>query len=195
MTDQVTKLAEQVMRLLNGGDYSPSDSKWDIREIAIAVEQASAKLIRLRTFEEYRSGEPNSPGQYLATFTGIPIQRDTTRNLSYIDIPAKYISLPKGRGVHSIGPEGNEFVKYIPLDAGALNFTNIRQAPFLQGNSGYWLEGSNAYFSNELKGNVVIKLITGSDLVADMESDIVTQVYSIYRTEKLEDKVINAQEE
>lgn len=193
MTEQINKLAEQVMRLLNGGDYSPSESKWDIREIAIAVEQASAKLIRLRTFEEYRSGEPNSLGQYLATFTGIPIQQDPIRNLSYIDIPSKYISLPKGRGVNSIGPEGNEFVKYIPIDS--LNFTNIRQAPFLQGNSGFWLEGSRAYFSNELTGNVVVKLITGSDLVADMESDIVTQVYSVYSTEKPEDKVINAKEE
>lgn len=195
MTEQINRLSEQVMRLLNGGDYSPSESKYDIREIAIAVEQASAKLIRLRTFEEYRMGESNSLGQYLATFTGQEIKRDTVRNLSYIDIPAKYISLPKGRGVHSIGPEGNEFVKYIPLDAGALNFTEIRQAPFLQGNSGYWLEGMKAYFSNELKGNAVIKLITGADLVADMESDIVTQVYSIYRTEKPEDKIINAQEE
>lgn len=195
MTDQINKLAEQVMRLLNGGDYSPSESKWDIREVAIAVEQASAKLIRLRTFEEIRFGDSNSLGQYLATFTGQEIKRDTVRNLSYIDIPAKYISLPKGRGVHSIGPEGNEFVKYIPLDAGALNFTNIRQAPFLQGNSGYWLEGSKAYFSNELSGNAVIKLITGAGLVADMESDIVTQVYSLYRTEKPEDKTINAQEE
>lgn len=195
MTDQVNRLSEQVMRLLNGGDYSPSESKWDIREVAIAVEQASAKLIRLRTFEEWRTGESNSLGQYLATFTGQEIKRDTVRNLSYIDIPAKYISLPKGRGVHSIGPEGNEFVKYIPLDAGALNFTNIRQAPFLQGNSGYWLEGRKAYFSNELSGNVVIKLITGSDLVADMEADIVTQVYSVYRTEKPEDELINAKEE
>lgn len=195
MTDQINKLAEQVMRLLNGGDYSPSESKWDIREVAIAVEQASAKLIRLRTFEEIRFGDSNSLGQYLATFTGQEIKRDTVRNLSYIDIPAKYISLPKGRGVHSIGPEGNEFVKYIPLDAGALNFTQIRNAPFLQGNSGYWLEGSKAYFSNELSGNAVIKLITGAGLVADMESDIVTQVYSLYRTEKPEDKIINAQEE
>lgn len=195
MTEQINKLAEQVMRLLNGGDYSPSESKYDIREIAIAVEQASAKLIRLRTFEEWRTGESNSLGQYLATFTGQEIKRDTIRNLSYIDIPAKFISLPKGRGVHSIGPEGNEFVKYIPVGVGALNFVGIRQAPFLQGNSGYWLEGSKAYFSNELKGNVVIKLITGADLVADMESDIVTQVYSLYRTEKPEDKIINAQEE
>jgi len=195
MTEQINKLAEQVMRLLNGGDYSPSESKWDIREVAIAVEQASAKLIRLRTFEEWRTGESNSLGQYLATFTGQEIKRDTVRNLSYVDIPAKYISLPKGRGVHSIGPEGKEFVKYIPVGAGALNFASIRQAPFLQGNSGYWLEGSKAYFSNELSGNVVIKLITGADLVADMESDIITQVYSLYRTEKPEDKTINAQEE
>lgn len=183
------------MRLLNGGDYSPSESKYDIREIAIAVEQASAKLIRLRTFEEWRTGESNSLGQYLATFTGEEIKRDTTRNLSYVDIPAKFISLPKGRGVHSIGPEGNEFVKYIPIDAGALNGFNIRQAPFLQGNTGFWLEGMKALFSNEISGNAVIKLITGSDLVADMESDIVTQVYSLYRTEKPEDKIINAQED
>lgn len=195
MTDQINRLADQVMRLLNGGDYSPSESKFDIREIAIAVEQASAKLIRLRTFEEYRMGESNSLGQYLAVFTGQEIKQDATRNLSYVDIPSKYISLPKGRGVNSIGPEGDEFVKYIPLDAGALNFANIRHAPFIQGNSGYWLEGMKAYFSNELKGNVVIKLITGADLVADMESDIIAQVYSIYRTEKPEDKIINAQEE
>jgi len=195
MTDQVNRLAEQVMRLLNGGDYSPSESDFDIREIGIAVEQASAKLIRLRTFEEYRSVESNSFGQYLAVFTGQIIKKDTVRNLSYIDIPAKYISLPKGRGVHSIGPEGNEFVKFIPLDAGALNFTNIRQAPFIQGNSGYWLEGSKAYLTSELAGNTIVKLITGSSLVSDMESDIVAQVYSMYRTEKPEDKIINAVEE
>lgn len=195
MTEQVNRLAELVMRLLNGGDYSPSDSQWDIREIAIAVEQASAKLIRLRTFEEYRTGESNSLGQYLATFTGITVQQDQTRNLSYIELPSKYISLPKGRGVNSIGPEGNEFIKYIPLDAGALNFTSIRQAPFIQGNTGYWLEGGKALFSNKIEGNLVVKLITGGDLVADMESDIVAQVYSIYRTEKPEDKIINAQQE
>lgn len=192
--DQITRLAEQVMRLLNGGDYNPSDSKWDIREIEIAVGQASAKLIRLRIFEEYRSGEPNSFGQYLATFVGEEIKRDKTRNLSYIDIPAKYISLPKGRGVHSIGPEGNEFIKYIPIDAGMLSFTDIRTAPFLQGNAGFWLEGSKAFFTKEISGNAVVKLITGNDLVADMETDIVTQVYSVYRTEKPEDKVIDAKD-
>ncbi len=192
--DQVSNLSEQVMRLLNGGDYNPSDSKWDIREIELAVEQASAKLIRLRTFEEYRSGEPNSFGQYLATFSET-IKRDEVRNLSYIDIPARYISLPKGRGVQSIGPEGNEYIKYIPLDSGSLNFTNIRNAPYLQGNSGFWLEGMKAFLTNELQGNVVVKLITGASLVADMESDIVNQVYSIYRTEKPEDKIINATEE
>jgi len=195
MSDQITKIAEQVMRLLNGGDYSVSESKWDIREIELSASQYASKLIRMRAFEEYAMGEGQSFGQYLATFVGEEIKRDTVRNLSYIDIPEKFISLPKGRGVHSIGPEGNEFVKYIPCNPDVLNFTGTRNAPFLQGNVGYWVEGMKALFTEEIKGKVIVKLITGAELVKDMESDIVAQVYQLYRTEKPEDKLINANEQ
>ena len=195
MTDQVNRIAEQVMRLLNGGDYSVSESKWDIREIELSTSQYASKLIRMRAFEEYAIGEGQSFGQYLATFVGEEIKRDTVRNLSYIDIPEKFISLPKGRGVHSIGPEGNEFVKYIPCNPDVLNFTGTRNAPFLQGNVGYWVEGMKALFTEEIKGKVIVKLITGAELVKDMESDIVAQVYQLYRTEKPEDKLINANEQ
>lgn len=195
MSEIITRLAEQIMRLLNGGDYSVSDSKWDIREIELAVEQFASKLIRLRVFEDYAMGEEMAVGQYLATFTGEPVKKDSVRNLSYIDIPVQYINLPKGRGIQSIGPEANESLKYIPCESGIMSYTNLRQAPFLQGNIGYWTEGQKAFFTSDITGNVIIKLVTGQNVIADMESDIVNQVYFIYRTEKPEDKVINANEE
>lgn len=192
------QIAEQVLRILNGGDYSVSDSKWDIREIELVVSQNTAKLVRNRIYEQYSLGEADSLGQYIATFRGVPVKNDAERNLKYIDIPAKYLSLPKNRGVNSIGPEKNEFVKFIPCDIGILNFYGTRNVPFLQGNTGYWLEGLKAYFTKEVTGPLVVKLVTTADvdenIPDDMQSDIIVMTLAYFQA-KPEDKLNNANED
>jgi hypothetical protein len=193
------QIAEQVLRILNGGDYSVSDSKWDIREIELVVSQNSAKLFRNRIYEQYTLGEGNSLGQYVATFRGVPVKDDTDRNLKYIDIPAKYLSLPRERGVNSIGPEKNEFVKFIPCELGILNIYGTRNAPFLQGNTGYWVEGMKAYFTkDDTKGPLVVKLVTTDtveeNIPEDLQADIIALTLQYFQA-KPEDKLNNANED
>jgi hypothetical protein len=192
----IKQVAEQILRILNGGDYNVADSKWDIREIELLVGQVTSKLVTKSIYEKYLLGERDSFGQYLTTFFGVPVKKYESRNLFYIDIPAKYISLPRNGGVNSIGPEANEFVKYIPCEVGILNMYGTRDVPFLQGNVGYWLEGMKAYFTREVVGPLVVKLHTTSDIEAnvpeEMQADVILACLQILQGAKPEDKLNDA---
>jgi hypothetical protein len=184
------QLAEQVLIILEG---KPSgDNKHTLNEIMLLVEQQLAYQMKMNLFSNYKLGEQINPGQYIATFEGVPRKNNAGRNRNYIDLPARYLDLPYGKGVWSIGPMGNDYTKYIPLRLGAANFTTTQDAPFLQGNIGFEVEGLRAYFIGTVPASFIVQLVTPDlvdiNITADMDMDVINSVIRLLSVEKASDK-------
>jgi hypothetical protein len=185
------QLAEQIMIILEG---KPSgDVKHSFAEIELLVEQQLAYQMKINLFTNYKLGEQINPGQYIATFEGVPVKNNADRNRNYIDLPARYVDLPGGKGVWSIGPMGNDYAKYIPLKLGTTNFYSLDDAPFLQGNVGYEIEGLKAYLIGAPSAHLhLVQLVTPSavdlNITADMDSQVIQSVVQILSQENDSDK-------
>jgi hypothetical protein len=185
------QLAEQILIILEG--KLSGDNKHTINEIILFVEQQLAYQMKVNLFSNYKLGEPMNPGQYIATFEDCPVKNNSARNRNYIDLPARYVDLPKNRGVWSIGPMGNDYEKYIPVPLGAANFTTTHDAPFLQGNVGYEIEGLKAYLIGEPSSFLhLVQLVTPSDvdlnITADIDMLVIQDVLKLLMVEKPSDK-------
>lgn len=185
------QLAEQILIILEG---KPSgDTKYSINEIMLLVEQQLAYQMKMNLFSNYKLGEQINPGQYITTFEDCPVKNNSGRNRNYIDLPARYVDLPGGKGVWSIGPMGNDYTRYIPLKLGAANFYSISDAPFLQGNIGFEVEGLKAYLIGAPSAFLhLVQLVTPSlvdiNITADMDMDVISSVVRILSQEKDSDK-------
>ncbi len=189
-----TQLAEQILKVLEG---RPSgDAKFSFREIELMVEQELATQIKINLFSNYKVGEAINPGQYLVTFEDVPVKHSESRNRDYIDLPARFIDLPGGKGVWSIGPMGNDWNKFIPLKSGATNFASIDNVPFLQDNVGYEIEGMRAMFTKEMINSslteCLVQLVTSNvpdiNVTGDMDISIINGVLAILTGENASDK-------
>ncbi len=87
---------------------------------------------------------------------------------------------------------GNDYEKYLPLRLGAANFTTISDAPFLQGNTGFEVEGTRAYFIGTVPSHCLIQLVTPDlvdiNITADMDMQVISSVVQILSVEKDSDK-------
>jgi hypothetical protein len=173
--DKKKQLAEQIWKILDG--KLVQDSKYSFAEIELMVEQQLAYQMKASLFSGYKVGEAINPGQFITTFESVPVQTNSARSRKYIELPARYVDLPGGKGVWSIGPMGDDYTKYIPLRLGAANFTTIDDSPFLQGNIGYEVEGMTAYFtSNSAPATVLVQLVTPNTLELNIPADFDTLV-------------------
>lgn len=185
------QLSEQILIILEG---KPSgDVKHSLAEIELLVEQQLAYQMKINLFTNYKLGEQINPGQYITTFEDCPVKNNSGRNRNYIDLPARYVDLPGGKGVWSIGPMGNDYGRYIPLRLGAANFTTIHDTPFLQGNVGYEIEGLKAYLIGAPTAFLhVVQLVTPSNvdlnITADMDMEVISSVVKILSVENDSDK-------
>lgn len=193
--DKKTQLAEQIIKILEG--RLSKDMKYSFREVELMVEQELALQIKINLFSNYKVGEAINPGQYLVTFEDVPVKRSESRNRDYIDIPARFVDLPGGKGLWSIGAMGNDYNKFIPLKAGSANFTTIYQVPFLQDNVGYEVEGMRAMFTKDLINagidSCLVQLVATNtpeiNITSDMDMMVIKGVLEILGIEKQSDKV------
>ena len=193
--DKKRQLAEQIQKVLDG--RVTKDSKFTLQEIELLIEQAFADAVKTTLFDNYRVGEAIAPGQFIVTFESVPVKRSETRNRDYIDIPARFVSLPGNKGLWSIGPMGNDFTKFIPVSLGATNFTTVYATPFLQGNIGYELEGLKAFFTQDIKSTLpscIVQLVTAStdvdfNISPDIDMIVIKSVLQILGVEGPTDKV------
>lgn len=193
--DKKRQMAEQILKVLEG---QPSkDNKYTINEIELMVEQQYAYQIKVSLFSSYKVGEAINPGQYVVTFEDVPVKTSITRKRDYIDLPARFVDLPGGRGLWSIGPMGNDYDKFIPLKLGSANFSKVYNVPFLQDNVGFELEGLRAYFTKDLIVNnltsCLVQLVTPADpnfnIPADFDMSVIQGVLTLLGIEKEPDNV------
>jgi hypothetical protein len=192
--DKKKQLTEQIFKILEG--KPTGDAKYSLKQIELLVEQQLAYQMKINLFSNYKIGEAINPGQYLTTFEDVPVKTNTGRNRDYINLPARFVDLPGGKGVWSVGPMGNDYDKFIPLKSGAANFSKVFNTPFLQGNIGFEVEGLKVYFSEKIINdieNCLVQLVTPDsvdiNITADMDVAVIGGVLQILSVEAPSDKI------
>lgn len=199
------KISEQVVRLLNGGEI-PVSTKVKINEVKIAVEQVLNKMLKMEYLNvNIPSSEFIPNGASVATYTGIAIEQYGTRSKS--TLPAMPLKLPRGIGVYQIFDPANMDCPFIPLEMG--QFGLLKSQPLINdllGWTGYEWYGTDIIYTKDLTQpspiTVTIRLVVldisqydDYDILpvpADMEWDIIQEVYKLYATEPIGDKLVDS---
>jgi hypothetical protein len=192
---QKYQLAEQIHRMLDGG--APSiDSVYDPREIELLVDQVLSMYIKKDILENMTIGEYGTKDQYVVTYTNLAVLKDEDRNLFYTVIPAKYMTLPGGRGLQSVGPMGNEFDKFIPIGYGGANFSRSRGTPLVQNNVGFWAENGKVFYNVDMSvrniSKVIMQLITteGDVMIPlDLQAQVIDAVVNMLKPNQVPDNL------
>ena len=111
------KIAEQVLRIVNGGDPT-EDSSIDIREVMILVDQERDSLIKSEIMDwmytkstTTAKGELEIDGGWISQAT-VPIVRDASRNGALVGaLDFSYVSLPNDMGIQRVENVINRFTK------------------------------------------------------------------------------------
>jgi hypothetical protein len=111
------KIAEQVLRIVNGGDPT-EDSSIDIREVMILVDQERDSLIKSEIMDwmytkstTTAKGELEIDGGWISQAT-VPIVRDASRNGALVGaLDFSYVSLPNDMGIQRVENVITRFTK------------------------------------------------------------------------------------
>ncbi|MES2287386.1 MAG: hypothetical protein V4547_16960 [Bacteroidota bacterium] len=208
----IYRLAEQALSLIEGGDLKAASSL-SINEIKIACGQVINAILKTDYLTiNGKMGEVIPNGSVLALYENIPCE--TNNGKSQATLPIKPYKLPRNMGVWGVYPkyandQNYEYDKeFIPLQMGQGSL--IKSQPLLNdllGNVGYECYGDKLYFTKDIKSlfpDVVlaIRLVIMDisqygdyDMLpvpGEYEWDIITQVYKMYSTQPIPDKVVDA---
>lgn len=186
------KLAEQIIRLLDGGDPS-DDSKHDKRAIILHIEQAVAFLVKGNFLKTLLVADTGIDSHYISTFRNVEVLRDDELEMSYSEIPHSYIELPKDKGIHLVCAMKAQDVPYVPVRNGSQALYSHSAASNLEGRTGFWPEAKRIYYTKDIFTagckKVLMKLIVPSPsnvddddsypISTDMELPVINQVLQL----------------
>lgn len=199
------RLAEQAVRLLNGGEI-PVASKVKINEAKLAVEQVLNKMLKMEYLNvNIPSAEFIPNGASVATYEGIEVVQYGTRSKS--TLPAMPLKLPRGIGVYQIFDPANMDCPFIPLEMG--QYGMLKSQPLINdllGWTGYEWYGTDIIYTKDLTQPdpievtmrlVVLDISQYSDydilpVPADMEWDVIQEVYKLFSSEPVADKLVDS---
>lgn len=205
------RIAEQVMEIIKGGDYSVSSSV-DIRSVMELVGQVTNTELKAEYYGPHiGSGEVNPNGLIKAVYPAIKVVRDG--NFSRIQLPTMPIKMPMNMGCYEITKEGDLLGQYqfIPVPSGmwallsgfSITSDVLRQICYVN-------EGLDVIFNKEIISlydikNVRVKLVVADTrnmseheplpIPADMESKVVTIVANFFKAQGPGDPVVDSSAE
>ena len=208
----IYRLAEQVLSLVEGGDPKAASSI-SIPEIKIACGQVINAILKtdyLTVNGSLNEVIPN--GSVLGLYEGIEVI--SSNGKSQATLPIKPQKLPRNMGLWAIYPkyytDGNyEYDKeFIPLQMGQGSL--IKSQPLLNdllGQVGYECFGDKVFFTKNIKAlfpdvvlamrMVIMDISQYGDydplpILPEMEWEVVSQVYKMYSTQPIPEKVEDA---
>lgn len=109
-------LAEQIMRILAGGDLKP-DRNIDIREVMMYLDQTRDDLVVQSLRTNIKNGEYDIDPSWLSYYPSVAVGEDTATGKKCVTIPASRLSLPKDMGLYQVSTIDQDSI-FIPVRAG-----------------------------------------------------------------------------
>lgn len=153
------------------GGISPDYKKFHPSVIQRALDLALSQLIALEVKEQQRQGDFVLESAWVKTFEGQQspkIKYDKYRDMCYIILPARIISLSRNAGLREISWPQGITAPFRIIDAQAWSvFSNLEAGELPQGVYYAQMEGNRVYFPTMprrfVNKRVTVKMICGSD--------------------------------
>lgn len=206
MATTIYRLAEEIKKLLDGGD-NPAASDISINEIKIAVGQVANSLLKTDYLQvNTRIGETIPNGAMLGYYPDLVVE--SWKGKSRVKLPIKPLKLPRDMGVWSIFPSDQPDKEFIPLQMG--QWSLLQSQPLLNnllGQVGRETYGEYVLFTKDITipGETVtvdmrlvimdIALYGDYDilpLIPEMEWQIKQEVVKLYSGEPVPDKLVDS---
>ena len=201
------RLAEQIFGIIEGGDPGAASSI-SINELIISVGQVINAKQKAEYFDRnVPMGESIPNGTVLGLYQSVAVVQDGT-GYSKCTLPIKPLNLPRNMGVWSVYPAGQQDKEFIPLQMGQINL--LRSQPMINdllGQVGYEVLGETLRFTQDLtNGGTQTATVDMRLAVLDMDQyddytmlpippewewDIIKEVYAMYSTQPIPDKVVD----
>lgn len=212
MATTLFRLAEEVKRLLDGGD-SPIASNTTINEIKISVVQVLHQLLKIDYLKvNGKMNEMIPNGSVLALYENIEVVSSNGKSKS--TLPIKPMKLPRNMGVFAIYPKyetNNNYEldkEFIPLQMG--QGALLRSQPMINdllGQVGYENFGMEILYTKDIKAlfpDIVVAMrLAIMDIsqygdydpipvLPEMEWQIKNEVFKLYSGEPIPDKLVDS---
>lgn len=196
MNTSKKQLAEQVIRFLSGGNTT-NDEELDLRELILYVSQALASIVRIRYYQNKAEGDDYINGLFIYSFKNVLVQKDEDLNQYYAELPASTMDLPNDSAVHFVGYMQDQSKPIRRVPNGFIGISDGLSAGYLEGNSGFYVEGRNIYIVNIKKGEdpckLLIKLVVAFGdidedkeifMPLDVQDEIIAKAVQLYGVQK-----------
>lgn len=146
----VNILSEQVNRIYSR--YLDKDNeKLDIREVRLMVVQVINSLFKVE-----KAARMDVVGASIATYEET---RKESGGVYYVDLPVSPISLPKEQGIHRVFQKNCPWRPYVPIRSGDFDIVQGTPMEFIEGQTGYYLDGMRIVFTKKVPEDIVLKLV------------------------------------
>lgn len=201
------RLAEQSFALIEGND-PPAASSIGFNELKLSAMQVINKILKTEYFAiNGKIGEAIPNGSVLGLYENISVVPYSNAK-SKATLPIKPLSLPRNMGVFSVYRTADPTNEFIPLQMGQSNL--LQSQPMinnLMGQIGYEVFGNEVVFTKDLTQLYPDETLSMRLAVLDMsqygdydmlplppeyEWDIITEIYKMYTTQPVPDKVVDS---
>jgi hypothetical protein len=181
------KLGEQLIKTLNAGSNN-SDVKITMPQAMLYVGQARNVMIKELLYSNYANfGEFDVPHDFLSEFIVTPVENEYGQVMS--SLPAHPIGgIHQDMGIYHVSYPNDEPNAFAPLKSGWSAMYAGMASQNLEGRSGYYPQGDKIYFTEDVSGDVLIRMIADSadigerdffPITPDMESEVLGRAVSI----------------
>jgi hypothetical protein len=196
-------LAEQVLRNLTGGNPS-AGSRWDLREIEMAIGQNISSKLKVSHFQETMvAGETIPEGLKIAVYDDniVPVPY---KGKSKVTLPAIPVSLPRNMGIFHVGPKDDPHCGYIPLMTGQYaQVSKLVGMSDMLGQVSYEPREKELLFSKDISGTELMILLVIMDInkydefsplpiPQDMENQVVLEVTEAFMGRGEPNKIVES---
>lgn len=206
MATTIYRIAEEIKRLLDGGDI-PLASSVSIPEIKIAVGQVANSLLKTEYFQvNIKGGELIPNGAVIGYYPDLVVEK--WKNKSRVKLPIKPLKLPRDIGVFAVFPSAEPEKEFIPLEMG--QWSLLQSQPLVNnilGQVGRETYGDYVVFTKDITvpgENVTVDMrlvIMDISLYGDYdilpilpehEWQIKQEVFKLYNDTPLPDKLVDS---
>lgn len=188
-------LAEQVLRILSGGDIS-RDSSVTYQEVILAINQMRDKLVREDVWARRAAGDDDINGEYLSRYC-VDVECDSKTGQYFSTLPVRPINLHRDKGVYKVSYVKDPSTAFVPSTATAAGLYKGLEAETMNGRKSYYLEADKIFYENvtgeDLLKQVLVVMVASSSEIgeddefpipADKEADVIQYVVQLYSTQK-----------
>ena len=149
---RLSTIAEQVRRLISGGDPS-DDSQLDIRDIGLAAQEVRVAIISEKIEKGLKNSEMSIDGSYLTILESVPILYDEKKDTFYSDIPVQYAALPNGMGIWRVSLMKDKFNNFVRIATGGTSMYARMETLGISTRKAYENKGTRLEYLNVTEDN------------------------------------------